>query len=137
MTQDELKIILEKHQKWQSGDEDGERADLQYANLQHANLQYANLRYAKDFPFISMACPSDGAFIGWKKVGKHLIKHQIPASAKRSSATTNKCRCDKAKVLNITDIKTGDKIAKIFSKKYFKTVYEAGKMVYPDFAEFM
>ena len=78
-------------------------ADLSYANLRDADFSYANLRYAnlscaKNILYIPLECPSDGAFVGWKKVNNILIKLEIPADAKRSSATTKKCRCDKARV---------------------------------------
>ena len=45
MKTDELKIILEKHQKWLNND-DGERADLHGADLRGADLSGADLRYA-------------------------------------------------------------------------------------------
>lgn len=60
-----------------------------------------------DYPLV---CPEQGAFIGYK-VGLALneylflipciIKLSIPEDAKRSSAYGNKCRCNKAKVLDI------------------------------------
>ena len=43
-------------------------ADLGCAYLRDAYLRDAYLGDAKNIPFIPMACPSDGAFIGWKKV---------------------------------------------------------------------
>ena len=46
MTQEELNVILEKHQKWLQGEPGGERADLQRANLQWVDLQEANLQWA-------------------------------------------------------------------------------------------
>ena len=46
MTPKELQAILDKHQKWLSCEDGGERADLQYADLQSANLQDANLQNA-------------------------------------------------------------------------------------------
>ena len=46
MTQEELKVVLEKHQKWLQGEPGGERADLQMANLQWVDLQEANLQRA-------------------------------------------------------------------------------------------
>ena len=46
MTQEELNVILEKHQKWLQGEPGGERANLQDANLQGADLQRANLQGA-------------------------------------------------------------------------------------------
>ena len=61
-----------------------------------------------DYPLV---CPEQGAFVGYK-VGLTLneylfltpciIEFSIPEDAKRSSAYGNKCRCDKAKVLDIT-----------------------------------
>ena len=45
-------------------------ANLYGANLVRANLVRANLVRASNIPFIPYACPSDGAFIGWKKVNK-------------------------------------------------------------------
>lgn len=46
MTQKELNVILEKHQKWLQGEPGGERANLQMANLQWVDLQEANLQWA-------------------------------------------------------------------------------------------
>ena len=40
--------------------------------------------------------------IGWSDV---IVKLEIPEDAKRSSALGRKCRCDRAKVLGIYDIK--------------------------------
>ena len=71
-------------------------------DLRDCNFMYSNLRGSEYVPYIPFQCPSDGAFVGWKKVNNVLIKLEIPADAKRSSATTNKCRCDKAKVLGFS-----------------------------------
>ena len=46
MTQEELNVILDKHKRWLSGKEGGERADLYRADLCGANLYGANLRGA-------------------------------------------------------------------------------------------
>ena len=107
-------------------------ADLRGANLKGANLYNANLRGAKNVPFIPIACPSDGEFTGWKKVYGKLIELHIPADAKRSSATTDKCRCDKALVVSITNIETGDQFAEIANHNYTDTTYRVGETVYPD-----
>ena len=40
-TKDELKIVLEKHEKWLKGLDGGERADLSGADLSGANLSGA------------------------------------------------------------------------------------------------
>ena len=109
-------------------------AYLRGADLGGAYLRDADLRGANEIPYVPLACPSDGAFIGWKKVGIYLVKLEIPEDAKRSSATTNKCRCDKAKVLDI--ICTSDNHPlnpqEITNFNYTETTYRVGEMVYPD-----
>ena len=107
-------------------------ADLRGANIYIADLRGANLSGAKNIPFIPLACPSEGEFTGWKKVQDKLIELRIPADAKRSSATTDKCRCDKALVVSITDISNGKEITEIVNHNCAKTVYRVGEMVFPD-----
>ena len=107
-------------------------ANLSDANLSDANLRGAYLRGATKVPFMPFACPSEGAFIGWKKVRDYLIKLEIPEDAKRCSATTNKCRCDRAKVLSITNIKSGEEIQELYNDNYYACVYKVGEMVYPN-----
>lgn len=104
-------------------------------DLRDCNFMYANLRGSKYVPYIPLQCPSDGAFIGWKKVNNVLIKLEIPADAKRSSATTNKCRCDKAKVLGFYDSLGTEEldITELVNDEYEKCKYIKGEMVYPDF----
>ena len=134
------------------------RADLSWANLEGADLTNANLEYAilysanldgsfvagakvhgsnlngaKNIPFIPLSCPSEGAFIGWKKVdGYFLVKLQIPEDARRSSATTRKCRCDKALVLDITSLDGTEHYNEVVNYNYTTTVYKVGEMVYPN-----
>ena len=76
-------------------------ADLRGADLSGADLSGADLRDAKGLYF---ACPSEGSFIGWKKASGYIVKLRIPEDARRSSATGNKCRCDKAFVVEIQNI---------------------------------
>ena len=103
------------------------------AYLGSANLRDANLRGAKEIPFVPFCCPSEGSFIGWKKVSNYLIKLQIPEDAKRSSATSQKCRCDKAKVLAITKLDGTNPISEIENFGYSPSVlYKVGEMVIPD-----
>ena len=206
MTKKELKEILEKHRKWLSSEEGGERADLgyadlsnvdlryanlsyanlrdanlSYANLSCANLSYANLRYAnlsnvdlgcadlrganlscanlsdanlsgtdlscanlsgtdlscadlggikydEKTAFFALTCPEEGAFIGFKKAGGKIVKLLIPEDAKRSSATSRKCRCSKATVLSITNLDGSDAgIESVPSDKTSDFVYKIGK----------
>ena len=108
-------------------------ADLRNANLDGANLRDADLRDAKNILYIPLECPSEGSFIGWKKINKILIKLEIPEDARRSSATTKKCRCDKAKVLGFYDLNSTElNIDKIINNSYNTCEYIKGEMVYPD-----
>ena len=108
-------------------------ADLRNANLSCANLRDADLRDAKNILYIPLECPSEGSFIGWKKINKILIKLEIPEDARRSSATTKKCRCDKAKVLGFYDLNSTElNIDKIINHSYNTCEYIKGEMVYPD-----
>ena len=98
-----------------------------------ADLSGAYLRGAKNIPFIPFACPSDGAFFGWKKVKNCLVKLEIPEDAKRCSATTSKCRCDKAKVLDIFHLERQKSVDSVTNDNYNPSVtYKVGEMVYPD-----
>ena len=131
MTREELSTILENHKHWINEDCEGWEnmkanlcdaylryanlcgadlrdanlcgADLRYAYLRYANLCGADLRGAKNLPFIPYVCPDTGSFIGYKKASNMIIKLEITEDAKRTSATSRKCRCNKAKVLGIYD----------------------------------
>ena len=111
-------------------------ANLYRANLDGASLYGANLDGAKNIPYVPLVCPSDGAFVGWKKVinrFRYIVKLEIPEDAKRSSTTTRKCRCDKAKVLDIMNFDTKEHVEQVVNKAYDQeTLYKVGKMVYPD-----
>ena len=108
-------------------------ANLDGANLTRANLYGASLDGATNIPFIPFACPSDGAFIGWKKVRNCLVMLEIPEDARRCSCTSQKCRCDKAKVLGITNLDTNESVSKIENTSNSPAVtYVVGEMVYPD-----
>ena len=107
-------------------------ASLDGASLDGASLNGASLNGAKDIPYIPLACPSDGAFVGWKKVENCLIKLEIPEDAKRCSATTRKCRCDKAKVLDIINFYTKEHVEQVVNNSYQETLYKVGNLVYPD-----
>ena len=124
-------------------DADLYRANLTQANLSDANLYNTNLEKvildmaylvgAKNIPYIPLSCPSEGAFVAWKKVeGKYLVKIQIPEDARRLSATTRKCRCDKAMVLDITSLDGEEHYNEVVNYNYTTTIYKVGEMVYPD-----
>lgn len=138
MNKDELKTILESHTKWIYGEDGGSRANLRDANLCGADLCgadlcRANLRGAvsnEKTAMFALACPEEGAFIGWKKAHGLIVKLLIPEDAKRSSATTRKCRCSKATVLSIQTIDgdeaESDEVASDRDKDF---VYRVGETV--------
>ena len=108
-------------------------AILEGANLERVILDMAYLVGAQNIPYIPLSCPSEGAFVAWKKVeGKYLVKLQIPEDARRSSATTRKCRCDKAMVLEITSLDGNKHYDEVTNNNYSETIYKVGEMVYPD-----
>ena len=113
-------------------------ADLYGADLCGADLYGADLRGAKNIPFIPYACPDFGMFIGFKKARNNLIVVlEIPEDAKRLSATGRKCRCDKARVLEIQNL-DGTKSDKTEAvSQYDKDfIYRVGEIVsVPDFCE--
>lgn len=81
-------------------------ADLYGANLIDASLDDAMIDTTTMLPFIPLVCPDTGSFVAWKGCitddgSVCVVKLQIPETAKRSSATGRKCRCDKAIVLEI------------------------------------
>ena len=102
-------------------------ADLCGANLHGANLRRADLCGAKS---AYIACPTDGSFIGWKKASGHIVKLQIPEDARRSSAGGEKCRCDKAFVIEIQNLDgTSAGIEMVCSDHDEKFVYAVGATV--------
>lgn len=132
-------------------------ADLSYTNLRGTNLSYAKLNYAnlrnadliganlwnarlKDACLknietsiytigYNLACPEENSFVGYKKANECIVKLLILEDSKRSSATTAKCRCDKAKVLDIEDINTGEKIKEVSSNYDPDFTYRLGEIV--------
>ena len=133
MKQEELNNILNGHKKWLNG-EGGARADLSGAYLRSANL--SNISANENTAMYWSVCPESGSFIAYKKANngrQHLIvKLLVPEDAKRSSATTRKCRCDRAEVLEIRDIAGIECFDKAISSHDPTFIYEVGKTVIVD-----
>ena len=122
-------------------------AELFGADLTGADLSKAILPNPEVMNSICpLNCPETGAFIGWKKayaiervypskVQKNvevIVKLQIPGRAKRSSATSRKCRCDRALVLDIQSL-GGESLptGTVAYSRYDHTfTYEAGQKLY-------
>ena len=196
MNGEEIRIVLEKHEKWLNNELGGIRADLREAalygldlnganlwganlikadlrvaylikadlreatlrvanlsgadlsgadlygvNLRGADLRGANLRWAKNVPSYAcrLVCPEEGSFIGFKKADttvpdsrEAIVKLLITEDAKRSSATTRKCRCDKAKVISITSLDGKENFTTAYSyyDRFFQ--YTVGQTVIVD-----
>ena len=79
-----------------------------------------NINYCSNCVFdppLRFVCPEEGSFIGWKvvkeisevtprllKMTPRILKISVPKDAKRSSAFSEKCRCDKAVPLELYDL---------------------------------
>ena len=110
-------------------------ASLYNANLYSSNLNNANLNNVKTNMYTigyNLACSEEGSFIGYKKAGKYIVKLLIMEDSKRNSATTLKCRCDKAKVLDIEEIGTGEKVESTPSDYDINFIYKVGEIVKVD-----
>ena len=113
-------------------------SDLKGSNLSESDLRGSNLR-GSDLSgskitntILCMQCQERGSFTAFKKLKNDLIAElEIPADAKRSSATSRKCRCDKAKVISITD-ENGNEYKEGVSKHNPGFVYRVGEVVSVD-----
>ena len=146
MTQKELKVILENHKHWLNEDCEGWKdmraylrgaylrgADLKGADLTRAYLTRADLREAENVPFIPYYCPDFGMFIGYKKASGYIVELEIPEDAKRVSATSRKCRCDKAKVLRILHYdRTVADVTEDASSRDSSFIHKVGEIVSDD-----
>ena len=124
-------------------------ANMSGANLRYANLSYANLRgsdlsganlsdvkYNEYTTFFALQCPEEGAFIGYKKCGQYIVKLQITETAKRSSATSRKCRASEVLVLAIQNLDGSESglMEYLHNDNYTSdgTLYKVGKVTKPD-----
>ena len=125
MTQEELNIILEKHQKWLNNEEGGERADLRGANLSGANLYGADLSDANldEKERIRKGICLSHKMVGYKKCRNNVIvKLEIPKGAIVFSINNNKCRTNIAKCVAIEG-----GLKKAISKQDENFIYKVGK----------
>ena len=126
---------------------DFESAILRWANLKHADLEGVDLKYAdisharlsgalmKDIEVntnttgYALACPEKGSFIGYKKAGKCIVELLILDDSKRVSATSARCRTDKARVLEIRNIETNALVDEVCSDYDSKFIYKTGEII--------
>ena len=104
-----------------------------------SRFDFRNCTFLKPVPLV---CPEEGEFIGYKKChyynkkgycGHCVVKLLILEDAKRSSAFTNKCRCNKARVIGIFDLDGNEIDCDTAYSMHIPAIrYEVGKEVYPD-----
>jgi hypothetical protein len=100
---------------------------LRGADLRGADLIDSLANECTSFYWLS--CPETGEFTAYKKcIGGAIVTLLITADAKRSSATTRKCRASKAVVVSI-ESKSGEQLGRVESDHDSKFVYEVGKTV--------
>ena len=112
-------------------------SDLSGINLKGANLNRANLvgaslsgvKYDETTSFFALQCPEKGPFIGYKKAGYRIVELLITEDSLRSSATSRKCRCSKAKVLSITDFDNTENFDMVASSYDERFIYKVGEIV--------
>ncbi|GCF94910.1 hypothetical protein NRIC_28010 [Enterococcus florum] len=103
-------------------------ADMYFSMLEGANL--TDLVYDDNTKYFKLYCPEEGPFLGYKKCfGFRIVQLLIPADARRTSATNNTCRCDKAKVLTIKDMYTNEDYDEAIAYADGSFVYRRGEWV--------
>lgn len=121
--------------------------NLSKVDFKNANISniYGNVHTQ----FYHLQCPEEGSFIGFKKVETinstenkyYILKLFIPEDAKRSSATSRKCRASYVKTLKIEEYdKNGNfikEVNEVENRMYLeKTLYKVNEFTYPsDFDE--
>src|SRR5574344_1458617 len=106
-------------------------ADFIGANNINEVISFANIANTE----LCMQCPEEGSFIGFKKAVGGIVKLRVTESAKRSSATTHKCRCSEAEVLEIQNMDgTKSERTSVCSEYDRNFIYSVGEIVsVPDF----
>ena len=112
---------------------DFSESNMAGANLYRSNFEGSNMSRIKTDDrtrYYRMRCPAEGAFLGYKRCfNDSLVQLLIPADARRSSATGNSCRCDRAKVLSITTFDGSKKLPEAWSVVNEDFVYRVGEYV--------
>ena len=106
-------------------------AVIKGANLYRANLEGARLDGIVDDEktrFFRLYCPPKGPFLAYKKCFNDLlVTLLVPADAKRTSATGETCRCNKAKVLSIKSFDGKTSYKEAMSLVDPKFIYRVGQ----------
>lgn len=105
--------------------------DLYGAVLEQANL--AGIKTDEHTKWFRLHCPATGPFVAFKKCfNDRIVQLLVPADAKRTSATRPSCRCNKAKVLKITNFAQTEEYDEAWSLVDEHFVYRRGQWVTVD-----
>lgn len=123
-------------------------ADLRCASMRHCDFSGSSLRGANLYDAIleratltavatdertkwfRLHCPAHGPFVAFKKCfNDRIVQLLVPADAKRTSATLPSCRCDKARVLKITNFAQTEEYDEAWSLVDDQFVYRRGQWV--------
>lgn len=117
-------------------------ANFRFCDLSHSNIEGANLfcavlegarldgiRHNENTKYFRLYCPEKGPFLGYKQCFNYkIVQLLIPADARRTSGTTNACRCNKAKVLSIKSYDLQEHYMEARSLVNENFVYRVGEM---------
>lgn len=110
-------------------------ADFENFLYRNLSVNWCNMDDALNVGKIPLACPREGSFEAYKVIesdNRYIVKLFVPEDAKRSSSFGNKCRCSKAKVLEITRLSDDISVGECINVKHMPTVYRVGEMVSTD-----
>jgi hypothetical protein len=109
-----------------------------FRNAEFDNCDLTNIRYDECTAGIALACPEKGPFVAFKKAHLYnnescIVELYVPADAKRSSATSRKCRVSKAKVVAVYKINDDGEYTQVkqnaYSNHTISFVYKIGSTV--------
>lgn len=115
--------------------------DLHNSNFNGVNFYGAVLERAdlkgvttnQQTKWFALHCPASGPFVAFKKCfNDRIVQLLVPADAKRTSATLPSCRCNKAKVLKITNFDQTEEYDEAWSLVDENFVYRRGHWVTVD-----
>ena len=106
--------------------------DARGVNFYTSLLEGANLEKIitdESTQYFRLRCPESGYFKGYKKCfNQMMVTLLIPKDAGRSSATSDTCRCSKARVLEISNLDRSQFYTEAYSYVDSNFVYRLGEM---------
>lgn len=107
--------------------------DFSGAAFFRTGIKEARIKDVKGFPSFPMDIP-EGEFIGWKKLSDNIIaKLLILEDSNRSRSTGFKCRCSKARVLELQNLDgTPSKMKQYLNVRFKPCLYKEGEIVESD-----